>query len=203
VLETGELQSEDWFWRVINLNTHRGGQAGIGGFRNREGLDQPFAIRPGIVIAAGTYTFSGIQGELRTNNQRPVAARLNFSSGGFYNGDRTQYNAGIEWRPNSHVNMSMNYNLQQVSLPQGDFVTRLIGVNANYAFNSKWSWINLVQYDNASNVVGLNSRLRWNPQAGEDLYLVVNYNLGAEGAFMGMNPQNSEIVLKYTKTLRF
>ncbi|MEY4641623.1 MAG: hypothetical protein RLZZ227_1617 [Pseudomonadota bacterium] len=203
VLETGKLQSEEWFWRMINLNTHRGDQAGIGAFRSREGLDVPFAIQPGIVIPAGKYTFSGVQGELRSTDQREVAARINFSSGGFYNGDRNQYNFGLDWRPNSHLNMSMNYNLQDVSLPQGDFMTRLVSVNANYAFNSKWSWINLVQYDNGSDVVGVNSRLRWNPQAGEDLYLVLNYNFGADGTFVGMNPSNAEIVLKYTKTFRY
>ena len=203
VLETGELQSEDWFWRVINLNTHRGAQGGIGGFRNREGLDAPFMIQPGIVIPEGEYTFSGVQGEFRTNNQRAVAARFNFSSGGFYNGDRTQYNIGVEWRPDEHLNMSVNYNLQDVTLPGGEFMTRLVSINANYAFNSKWSWINLVQYDNGSDVVGVNSRLRWNPKAGEDLYLVLNYNFGADGTFVGMNPRNAEIVLKYTKTFRY
>jgi hypothetical protein len=203
VLETGELQSEDWFWRVLNLNTHAGGQGGGGVFRNREGLDQPFQIQPGIVIPAGEYTFSGIQGEVRTTNQRALAARFNFSSGGFYNGDRNQYNAGLEWRPDEHFFMNLNYNLQDVSLPAGDFITRLVSVNANYAFNSKWSWINLLQYDNGSDVMGLNSRLRWNPQAGEDLYVVVNYNFGADGTFTGLNANDTEIVLKYTKTLRF
>ncbi len=203
VLETGELQSEDWFWRVINLNTHKGGQGGVGGFRAREGLDQPFMIQPGIIIPAGEYTFSGIQGELRTNNQRALAGRFNFSSGGFYNGDRTQYNVGLEWRPDEHLFLNMNYNLQDVSLPGGDFMTRLVSMNANYAFNSKWSWINLVQYDNGSDVMGLNSRLRWNPQAGEDLYVVVNYNFGADGAFTGLSANDTEIVLKYTKTFRF
>jgi hypothetical protein len=81
---------------------------------------------------------------------------------------------------------------------------RLVRLNANYAFNSKWSWINLLQYDNGSRQMGVNSRLRWNPEAGEDLYLVINYNFDSrEGAFTGMNSQNAEVVLKYTKTLRF
>ncbi|MGV3591877.1 MAG: hypothetical protein ACO1PZ_09310, partial [Gammaproteobacteria bacterium] len=102
-----------------------------------------------------------------------------------------------------HLFLSLNYNLQDVTLPGGEFMTRLVSMNANYAFNSKWSWINLVQYDNGSDVVGVNSRLRWNPQAGEDLYLVLNYNFGADGTFVGLNPSNAEIVLKYTKTFRF
>ena len=203
MLETGEMQSEDMFWRMLNLNTHRGDQAGFGGFRNREGLDVDFAIRPGIVIPAGKYTFSGFQSEIRSSDQRMLAGRLNFSTGGFYNGDRTQYNANLDFRPNEHLYMGLGYNYQMIDLPAGSFDVRLISVNANYAFNSKWSWINLMQYDNGSNIVGLNSRLRWNPQAGEDLYLVLNYNFDSDGAYAGLNARSSELVLKYTKTFRY
>ena len=88
-------------------------------------------------------------------------------------------------------------------MPQGDFTVRLVSANANYAFNSKWSWVNLVQYDNASSTVGINSRLRWNPQAGEDLFVVINYNFDSEGTFSQLSREKSEIALKYTKTFRF
>jgi hypothetical protein len=80
---------------------------------------------------------------------------------------------------------------------------KLVSANVNYAFNSKWSWINLVQYENRSNSVGINSRLRWNPQAGEDLFIVVNYNFDADGVFTGLNRQQTEIALKYIKTFRY
>lgn len=204
VLETGEMQSSDWFWRVLNISTHRGDQIGFGGFRNQEGLDRDFQIRPGIIIPKGKYTFTGVQGEIRSSDQRAFSARLNVNNGGFYDGDRTQYNFNMSYRPNEHLDLGLDYNWQDISLPAGDFITRVIRANANYAFNSKWSWINLVQYANSSRIVGLNSRLRWNPQAGEDFYLVLNYNMdSSDGAFTGLNPENAELVLKYTKTFRF
>ena len=204
-LDTGEMQSENWFWRMLNFNTHRGDQIGFGGFRNREGLRQDFAIRPGVIIPAGDYTFSGFNMEARLSNQLEFSPGLNLSIGDYYNGERMQVNAGIDWQPNEHFNLGFNYNYQDISLPVegGDFDVRIVSANANYAFNSKWSWINLIQYDNFSDVVGVNSRLRWNPQAGEDLYLVVNYNFQSEGVFSHLSSNNSEIVLKYTKTLRF
>jgi hypothetical protein len=202
-LDTGEMQQEDWFWRVLNINTHRGDQIGIGGYRTREGLDRPFAIRPGIVIPAGKYAFSGIQGEFRLSEQRMFSSRIAFNTGDYYEGSRRQYNTSADFRPSSHLALGLEYQYTAATLPQGDFTTRVVRMNVNYAFNSKVSWINLVQYDNASNVVGLNSRLRWNPQAGEDLYLVINYNFDSEGAFANMSSQNSEVVLKYTKNFRF
>ncbi len=65
----------------------------------------------------------------------------------------------------------------------GDFVTRLIQIDANYAFNARWSWVNLIQYDNESGSVGENSRLRWNPREGQDLYIVLNHGFDAVGFF--------------------
>jgi len=203
-LATGRMQTQDFFWRMFNLNTHYGGAIGGGMYSGKEGLDRPFAIRPGIVIPAGVYSYNGVNAEIRLSDQRALAPRVTMSKGGFYNGDRVQYNLGLQWRPGQHLFMGFDYNYQDVTLPNGDFVVRLVRLNANYAFNSKWSWINLLQYDNGSRAMGLNSRLRWNPQAGEDLYLVINYNFdSSEGAFTGMNSQSSEVVLKYTKTLRF
>ncbi len=204
-LDTGEMQSQDWFWRALGINTNRGDQIGIGPWYNREGLSRDFAIRPGVIIPAGDYSFGGFSGEIRGSNQRTLSPSINFSVGDYYNGERTQIRAGIGWRPNQHINLGFSYNYQDISLPVegGDFDVRIVSANANYAFNSKWSWINLIQYDNFSNIVGLNSRLRWNPQAGEDLYLVVNYNFQSEGVFSELSSNNAEIVLKYTKTLRF
>lgn len=204
-LDTGEMQSEDWFWRVLNVNTHRGDRVGFGGYRNREGLRQDFAIRPGVIIPAGKYSYSGFNMEARLSEQLEFSPNINLSIGDYYNGERLQVRAGVDWQPNEHINLGLDYNYQDIELPVqgGDFDVRIVSANANYAFDSKWSWINLIQYDNFSDVVGLNSRLRWNPQAGEDMYLVVNYNFNAEGVFSSLSSNDSEIVLKYTKTLRF
>lgn len=202
-LDTGEVQSQDLFWRMMNINTHRGDQLGFGLNRNKEGLDSDFEIRPGIIIPAGEYSFGGYHIDLKGSNQRSLTPSANFQHGKYYDGNRFQVNAGLEWRPNKYLFFKASYIYQDVKMPQGDFVTRLIAMNANYAINSKWSWINLIQYDNFSNSMGVNSRLHWNPQAGEDLFFVINYNFNSEKVLADLSSRNSEIVLKYTKTFRF
>jgi hypothetical protein len=202
-LATGKLVSETLFTRFINLNTHRGDQIGLGVSRSREGLFQDFAIRPDVIIPAGKYSFLNLNGQIEFSNQRNFAPRIGFNMGEYYDGDRRQYDVGLEWRPNEHFFLDFSYNYQDIQLPYGDFIVRLVSANANYAFNSKWSWVNLVQYDNFSSTLGINSRLRWNPQAGEDLYIVVNYNFDSEGTFTQLSREKSEIALKYTKTFRF
>ena len=200
---TGEMQTENWFMRPLNINTHRGDQFGFGLSRNREGLTVPFQISPGVFLPAGDYLWTDVNFEFNMSNQRSFAPNFQIARGEFYNGDRDRIRAGFEWRPEEHFYMSWNYDYQQIELPAGNFDVRLVTANANYAFNSKWSWVNLIQYDNASSSVGLNSRLRWNPQAGEDLYLVLNYGFDSEGVFSKVSSEKAEIALKYTKTFRY
>ena len=61
----------------------------------------------------------------------------------------------------------------------------------------------LLVYDNVSDTVGLNSRLRFNPRAGEDLYIVWNHNSDALAAFSGLSSRESEFTVKYSRTFRF
>ncbi len=202
-LDNGEMDSETLFFRPVNLNTHAGDQLGLGLSRNREGLYTPFTISPGVVIPAGKYSFVEYNAEASTSNQRDLAVGLQLNAGEFYNGDRKRGRIAFEWRPNEHLFMNMSYDVQDITLPAGDFMVKLVSANVNYAFDAKWSWVNLVQYDNASSTMGLNSRLRWNPKAGEDLYLVVNYNFDSEGVFSHISREKAEIALKYTRTFRY
>ncbi|MCZ6586283.1 MAG: hypothetical protein O6930_09730 [Gammaproteobacteria bacterium] len=110
---------------------------------------------------------------------------------------------GIDWRPNSRWNLGANYQYNDIELPVGEFTTRLIQLRVNVAFNVKWSWVNLLQYDNVSDTVGFNSRLRFNPRAGEDLYIVWNHNSDALASFSGLSSRESEITVKYSRTFRF
>jgi hypothetical protein len=202
-LDTKEMQSENLFWRPLNINTHRGDQIGFGASRNREGLDRPFEISPGVIIPAGKYSFVDLNLEFNVSNQRLFAPFLQLNKGDFYNGKRDRARIGMEWRPDEHFFFNMSYDYQDIKLPAGDFKVKLVSANANYAFNSKWSWVNLIQYDNASSSVGLNSRLRWNPKAGEDFYLVLNHGFDSEGVFSQISREKAEIALKYTKTFRY
>lgn len=203
-LDTKQLQSQALSWRVLNIQTHSGDSLAFQVNHETEGLELPFAIRPGVVIPVGEYTFDSYEIQLNTTNQRVFSPDLSYSWGEFYDGKSEEYNLGVNWRPNEHVLFDLSYRVQNAELAGGDFTIRQISLDANYAFNSRWSWVNLIQYVNTTGNAGLNSRLRWSPQAGEDLYLVVNYNFDSmEGAFAGMSAKDTEVVLKYTRNFRF
>jgi len=109
----------------------------------------------------------------------------------------------VDWRPNSRWFVGASYEYNDIELPTGDFVTRLIQLRANLAFNVRWSWVNLVQYDNVSDTVGINSRLRWNPRAGENLYIVWNQESDSPTAFAHLESRLSTLSVKYSRTFRF
>ncbi|MCH2668897.1 MAG: hypothetical protein MK009_03470, partial [Gammaproteobacteria bacterium] len=108
-----------------------------------------------------------------------------------------------EWRPNRRLFMGLAYEYNDIVLPNGSFITRLVQLDLNVAFNVRWSWVNLIQYDNESKTAGINSRLRWNPRAGQDLYVVLHHGFNATGVFRGLQSTDSQLSVKYTQTFRF
>ena len=180
---TGELETASYWWRPIHIETHRGDQYSLSVQDTQEVLAEPFTVAGGTVIPAGEYEESGYELEAEWARERVLAPSMAFAKIGYYGGEQLTLTGSFDWRPSSRWYARVSYQYNDVVLPDSHFETRLIQVRANLAFNVKWSWVNLIQYDNLSESVGINSRLRWNPRAGEDLYVVWNHDFDALAAF--------------------
>lgn len=199
----GGLQSRFTFLQPISIETNSGDQYALQFRRQREVLIENFEISDGVVIPPGDYEFDRYSIEAELAQQRAFAPRFEVGKGDFYNGDRLELLAGFDWRPTSRIYLGLSYEYNDIELPTGNFTARLIQMNVNYAFNARWSWVNLIQYDNDSQSAGINSRLRWNPRAGQDLFIVLNEDFDADGAFSGLESSRSLISVKYSHTFRF
>ena len=85
-----------------------------------------------------------------------------------------------------------------------DFVQRLVRLRAQFIFSPDLSWDTFVQYDNLSNAVGWNSRLRWIVQPGNEFVIVWNESHGAndvEGRDFRF--QSAGLTSKLSWTFRF
>ncbi len=203
LLSTGMVDTQQLFVELFELETNAGDGYGLQYNRERQVLVEDFEIVDGIVIPVGDYEYGALGVELSGASQRVFAPSIEVQSGSFFNGDIMSIEAGIEWRPNNRLFLELGYEYNDIELPAGDFVTRLVQVRANYAFNVRWSWVNLIQYDNESSEAGINSRLRWNPRAGQDFFLVINHGFDAERTFRGLTSTENQVALKYTHTFRF
>ena len=85
----------------------------------------------------------------------------------------------------------------------GKFTTRIVNTNFDVIFSSRLSWTNLIQYDNVSEIMGLNLRLNWIPEAGREIYFVVNHNLQDFDEDNSFRSLASDVVAKASYTFRF
>ena len=98
--------------------------------------------------------------------------------------------------------MGLSFTENVVDLPSGSFTSHLASLRTDIAFDSKWSWSNLVQYDNTSDVYGLNSRLRYIPEAGQEMVLVLNHG-GIVDPVNHLSSTQSDLNLKFSYTFRY
>ncbi|MDG2175847.1 MAG: hypothetical protein P8M72_06935, partial [Gammaproteobacteria bacterium] len=118
-------------------------------------------------------------------------------------GTRFQRTASTTYRPNRNLSFGLNYTENEIHLPEGDFTVRQVTINTQVSFSSTLSLTNLIQYDNVSEALGINTRLHWIPEAGRQVFLVFNYgliDLDKDNTFVSTN---SDISLKLNYTFRF
>ncbi|MCA9310577.1 MAG: carbohydrate binding family 9 domain-containing protein, partial [Phycisphaerales bacterium] len=134
-----------------------------------------FEISDGVVIPPGSYTFHrfGIGGS--TSTIRPVSFSADLEGGGFYSGELVRTQVGVEWRPSASVLLGTSFEHNDVDLDEGEFETEVGSVRLNISFTPRLTWNNLIQYDNVSDSVGLNSRLHWIVRPGQDVFVVLNH----------------------------
>ena len=207
-LTDGSLQSESKGLRV-GLFSHGGDRVFISCSRDTEGLIRPFPIRRGdspeanVVIPSGLYAFDGCRIDVGTGDQRRFAGRMVFETGDFFDGSKVSMRPGFTWRPSSHFAIELQYQINDVALPHGSFISRLTRLRTDVVFSSRLSWVNLVQWDNDTYEFGINTRLHWIPQAGREVYLVLNHNLedhDEDGTYQSMN---ADLTAKLNYTFRF
>jgi hypothetical protein len=100
-------------------------------------------------------------------------------------------------------NFGMSYSENEIRLPQGNFTVRLKSFNTLINFDSTLSWSNRIQYDNVSEGLGINSRLRWIPRAGQEGYLVLNWGLVDLDKNKSFDSVNSDLSMKFNYTFRY
>lgn len=208
LLSNGEVSSEQFAVR-IGLFNQENDRLFSKIVKNREVLLNDFTIfrasdgSRSVVIPAGEYEFYEWLIFPNLAGQRKLSSTFNVQGGEFYNGDRLQLGFNSTWRPTRQYELGLNYSENSIKLPGGDFKVRLISMKANVAFNSKLSWSNLLQYDNVSESMGLNSRLNWIPENGQEGFLVFNY--GAQDADKNNSfvSTKSDLSVRFTYTFRY
>ena len=198
----GGLESRLLTLSPLTLDSTQGDLLTVSGLLSREVLPRPFEFPGRLITPAGDYDFERLRVSLQTAQFRAVSLVLESEAGDFYDGRRFDTKLGVLWRPGRHLQLNAQYATNQLELPAGRFTARVYSLTGNVAFNPRWAWLNLVQYDNVSRRVGLNSRIRWLPKLGQVAYLVLNRDW-LEWSSGRFEPGVSELTLKASYTFRW
>ena len=202
----GQLQSQQIGLTPLQAHTRQNDMLYIRTNFEKEVLVQDFAIRPGTIIpGAREYSFTDHGIEWGFSAHRRFSGRIARTDGDFYNGGRVRTFGNFTWAASPRFRTGVGFNIQEIDLPvpNGKFSTRIVNATVDVVFSSRLSWTNLIQYDNVSEVMGLNLRLNWIPEAGRELFFVVNHNLQDVDGDNRFHSLTSDVVAKASYTFRF
>jgi hypothetical protein len=199
----GGLQSKSVSVTPIEITNRTGDVIFLRSNFDTEVLSLPFEISPGVVIPVGEYSFDNHGIEWRAAGYRRWSGRIAYVDGSFYGGDQARVFGSIAWQPSPRFRTNIGYNITEVELPQGSFTTRVISTGMDIVFSSTLSWVNLIQYDNVSETMGVNMRLHWIPEAGKEIFFVINHSLEDFDRDNSFHSTFSDATAKVSYTFRF
>jgi hypothetical protein len=171
------LLNRDFNLTLVNLATHRQDFVQVQVLPTFERLEQNFAISRGITLPVGSeYNWTRYRVQATTAPRRVLALNQICELGGFYNGTRLRVatDLNVRVRPGVIIYTSAEWN--RVELDEGRFETRLFRIIPELQFSPWIAWVNNIQYDTQSAVLGWQSRFRWIMEPGSDLYFVYTHN---------------------------
>ena len=137
-----------------------------------ERLFEPFEISAGVVLPAGEYRFTPWRIFFTSAQKRRLQGSIGLSFGNFWSGTAQMLQTGLSYKLPPRFLISFNTNQTFANLPQGNFIARIYSAQANYAVSSFLSFSNLIQFDNRSANLGVQSRVRWTIEPGNDVFFV-------------------------------
>lgn len=166
-----------------------------------EVLDEDFEISDGIVITTGSYDFFRYGLSYDTSDRRPVSAEFDFTTGTFFDGTRNDYGLELQWRASRHAIFEVDYSFNDIDLEGGSFVVNTVRTKADFLFSPFLTWSNFVQWDDVSDGLGLNSRVRYIIEPGRDLFFVLNQGWNTYGE--SFVPLSTDLRFKLAYNVRF
>ena len=198
---SNELETSTHTFTPIGLSFENADYVELRVENSSDAPEEDFEISDDVSISGGDYSWTrGIIG-VETATRRMISLKHEFSFGDFYDGNRTENTSELTFLPSKHFGTELSYTKQDVELPEGNFDIKLASLTALINFTPDFTWSNLVQYDNISDSLGVNSRLIWEYRPGKKVFLVLNQSYVDERT--GFVRKQMDATLKLSSIFRF
>ncbi|HMC55811.1 MAG TPA: DUF5916 domain-containing protein [Gemmatimonadaceae bacterium] len=172
-----------------------------------EQFDDAFEIADGVVVQPGTYQWTRWRLEAGTAPKRRLSAQGTWWFGEFYSGRLDQFELEGSWKPSPLFITDFSVERNVGRLAEGSFATDVVGVRLRLNVSPDLQVNSYVQYDDESNSVGTNTRLRWSYSPAGDLYIVYNHNvvepLDLAGARQSWRFASNQLLVKAQYAFRY
>ena len=122
--DTGRVES-DWIHLDNTMEWRNGFWASTALNLTTEGVLEPFAIFPGVVVPADRYDHAEAQLRFRTDQGAPVSLEFFSVLGGLFGGRRATVGPRLSLRLGERFNTQVSWDRNDLDLPGGAFVTNL------------------------------------------------------------------------------
>jgi hypothetical protein len=181
--------SGDFYWDLVgaletstvtaspfSLRTESGERIGFDLVFNRDVLPYNFEVAKGVILPPGPYGFTNCHFQLSTASHRPAALDLSYRFGDFYSGRYGDLSIGLTLKFKGYMSLALNTELVRGRLPQGNFSENVYQVKADIFLSPDLGLMNYIQFDDISNQLGWNARLRWQISPSNVIFIVYNKN---------------------------
>ncbi|SMF16880.1 Carbohydrate family 9 binding domain-like [Alteromonadaceae bacterium Bs31] len=200
----GERQSEYLHIAPIQFESVEGDLLRIGWDRMSDTVHRSYEPVPGFVVNPGDYDNNVYwYMVLNSSTSRAFYLKTSIWRESYFGAARFNQRYTLGWRPFRSWLLTSKHETKEFDFKGGEFTLRISSLKSELALSRDWAWFLIAQFDNKSNYLGLQSRLRWLPQADRELYFVINKGMIREEEEDFFRAIRDEYVVKASYTFRF
>jgi len=140
-----------------------------------EWLYEELELVSGFFIPVGIYRWWNYEVQFFTNPSRPISFELKGDFGDYYDGTRNGIDTGLVFRFNKYLGFSTDIVYNKMNITSRDLETKEYNLRLFASLSTRLSSKTFIQWNNETEELNLNFRLRYIPQIGSDVYFVYNH----------------------------
>jgi len=171
--QAGDLETRDQ-QMTFGVEWESGDRSMVDFGKNLESITQPFLLRGKLLVLPGVYRNNQYEYRFRTFRGRRLSTFLRIRWEEFWGGDRWSMTFNPNFIISDKLSARIEYDFDDISLPQGQLTSHLVNSILRYNFNNLWLTTTTLQYDSTEDLYNLNFRLNYIYRPGDDVFLVFN-----------------------------
>lgn len=186
----------------LALIANDGGRLSVEYSRRDERLSETSSIL-GIALAAGDYFFDALSVSYGSSGGRVLAGNLAFSTGDFFDGDRSSVSGTLTLRPNEHLLLEGSVERNRIELGGTSIDADLFRGRMQFGYDTRTFLSSFVQYNRAAGELLTNVRFNLIHAPLSDIFVVFSERrrtrvMGSEATVIDRG-----LTLKVTRLVQF